>query len=311
MGSVRRALCVAFAVWCASSSSLLAHAQEAAPSASADDAIARARAHYERGVALFDEEQFTAALAEFEAAYAISHRPALLFNIGQIQARLGHAVESADALEAYLEQVAEVPAERRALVEAEIATQRGRIVSVTVTADVDGAMVSLDDVDRGTTPLPAPLRVSAGEHLLRVSADGHETSQQRFRVAGGEERALSIDLVRLAGARAGGGAAPFPTITVIGAAVGGLGLVTFGIAGIATLLEHQSLTAMTGGCSPSCTAQEVATIDVTRVVADAGLAVLVVGGVLTVVGAVLELGGSSETAGPRVSLGSGGVEVWW
>jgi hypothetical protein len=307
MGPSRLLACAALACALFSGIPRSTRAQEA----TAEDSVARARAHYERGVGLFDEDQFAAALAEFEAAYAISGRPALLFNIGQIHARLGRAVESADALQRYLDEVgAEVPAERRALVEAEIATQRGRIARVTVTADVDGALVSLDDVDRGATPLPEPLRVSAGEHLLRVSADGHETAQQRFRVAGGEERALVVDLVALTGP-GGAASSSFPTITVIGAAVGGLGLVTFGAAGLVTLLQHQSLTAETGGCAPSCTAQEVATIDVTRVVADAGLAVLVVGGVLTVVGAVLELGGSSETAGPSVSLGAGGVEVWW
>lgn len=286
-----------------------------APLARAQDGTARAREHYERGIGLFDEGQFAAALAEFEAAYAIEPRPALLFNIGQMHARLGHAVESADTLERYLAEMGDtMPAERRALVETELTTQRGRIGRVTLEVDVAGAQVSLDEVDRGTTPLPDALRTGAGEHVLVVAADGHETSRQRFRIAGGEERTLRVELVRLGPSSAGGEPAregAFPAITVIGAAVAGAGLVTFAAAGVVTLLEHSSLTAPGTGCSPSCTPEQTSTIGASRIAADVGLAVLVVGGVLTVVGAVLELGGSGESEGPRVSLGGAGLEVWW
>lgn len=281
--------------------------------ARAQDDTGRARAHYERGVGLFDEGQFAAALAEFEAAYAIEPRPALLFNIGQMHARLGHAVESADALERYVREMGDtLPAERRALVETELTTQRGRIGQVTVEVDVEGAVVSLDEVDRGRTPLPGPLRTGAGEHVLVVAADGHETSRQRFRLAGGEERTLQIDLVRLGpgGPATTSSGAPFPALTVVGATVAGAGLVTFAVGGLVTLLEHAALTAPTG-CSPGCSPEQTSTIATTRIVADVGLGVLVVGGVLTVVGAVLELGSSGEDERAGVSLGGHGFEVWW
>ncbi len=282
--------------------------------ARAQDGTSRAREHYERGVGLFDEGQFAAALAEFEAAYAIEPRPALLFNIGQMHARLGHAVESADALERYVREMGDtLPAERRALVETELTTQRGRIGQVTVEVDVEGAVVSLDEVDRGRTPLPGPLRAGAGEHVLVVAADGHETSRQRFRLAGGEERTLQIDLVRLGpgGPATTSSGAPFPTLTVVGATVAGAGLVTFAVGGLVTLLEHSALTAPGTGCSPGCSSAQTSTIATTRIVADVGLGVLVVGGVLTIVGAVLELGSSGENERPAVSLGGHGFEVWW
>lgn len=286
------------------------------------DATTRAREHYERGVGLFDEGQFVAALAEFEAAYALTHRATLLFNVGQIHARLGHAVEATEALERYLAEAGEVSPERRALVEAELATQRARIARLEVDVSVEGAAISLDDVERGRSPLATPLSVSAGEHVLVVSADGHEASRRRFRIAGGETQTLRVEFIRLSPVDANGGppralvspsssTTPFPALTTVGAVIAGAGLVAFGVGGLVTLLEHARLTDPSTGCSPSCTAEQTSTVAVTRVVADVGLGVLAVGGVLTVIGAVLELGGSSSAEGPRVALDAGGLVVSW
>lgn len=303
-----------------------ARAQDAATST--EDVNVRARGHYERGVGLFDEGQYAGALAEFEAAYALTARPSLLFNIGQIHARLGHAVEAADTLERYLTEARDVPAERRALVESEIATQRGRIGLVRVEAyalgaPVEGATVSVDDVTRGTLPLAEPLRVSAGEHVVGVSAEGHETARERFRIAGGEDRTLRVELVRVATpigpvtppivTTTPAASSPTPTLTIVGASMAGVGLVTWAAAGLVTLLEADALTNGASACSPSCTPDRLATIDTTRIVADVGLGVLGVGGVLLIVGAVLELGSSSASSGDaaRASIGPGGVEVTW
>lgn len=177
---------------------------------------AAARAHYERGVALFDEGQFTAALAEFEAAYEASHRAPILFNIGQIQARLGRAVESADTLRRYLAEGGDsITSERRALVQREIETQTARIASLTATVSVPGAIVSLDDVEVGTAPLPSALRVSAGEHVIAARAEGFETARFRFRIAGGESQSVALELV----ARAEGAARLRITVNVPGAEI--------------------------------------------------------------------------------------------
>jgi tetratricopeptide (TPR) repeat protein len=157
---------------------------------------AEARAHYERGVAFYDEGQYAAALAEFEAAYEGSHRAPILFNIGQIHARLGRAVEAVEALQRYLAEAGtSVNAERRALVERELQTQRARIGTVAPTVSVPGAVISIDDVEVGSAPLAEPVRVSAGEHVIAARADGFETARYRFRLAGGERRAVELELV--------------------------------------------------------------------------------------------------------------------
>lgn len=299
---------------CASAALLLWSLGVSSASAQAMDpeADARARVHYERGVALFDEELYPGALAEFEAAYELTHRVGLLFNIGQLHARLGHAVEATEMLERYLAEAGEIPADRRALVETEILAQRSRIGRLTVTASVPGAHVSIDDVDRGVTPLPAPIPVGVGEHVLVVSAEGHETSRNRFRIAGGQERTFDLQLVRLGGSqdgsdRAGASASSFPVLTTVGAVIGGMGLVTWAIGGVLTLAEDGRLDSL---CAMrACGESDTGTIAISRIVADVGLGVLGVGAVLTIVGVVLELTGSTQPE--QVSLGAEGVRVSW
>lgn len=69
------------------------------PSA-ADDA--KARSLFKQGDAAYAEGRYEDALGAFEEAYRLSHRPRLMFNIGNALERLGKLSEAADALEKYL-----------------------------------------------------------------------------------------------------------------------------------------------------------------------------------------------------------------
>src|SRR5437868_15101709 len=49
-----------------------------------------ARRHVEEGVVHYDAGRYQQAIDEFELAYRLSHRPALLFNIARAEGKLGH-----------------------------------------------------------------------------------------------------------------------------------------------------------------------------------------------------------------------------
>ena len=55
----------------------LAQQQQPPPPA----AIAEARERYQRGIDLFEERNYDAAMAEFQRAYELTRNPAVLFNI--------------------------------------------------------------------------------------------------------------------------------------------------------------------------------------------------------------------------------------
>jgi hypothetical protein len=169
----------------------------------AQDPASQARAHFDRGVTLYDEGRLPQALAEFLEAQHIAPSSAFLYNVAQVQAELGHAVEAVDAYEELLRTATAMQASMRSQIETALTEQRGRIASLDVDATAPGALIALDDVEIGAAPLRS-VRVSAGEHVVSARANGYESARYRFIVAGGATHAAHL------------------TMTVSGAAVGSL-----------------------------------------------------------------------------------------
>lgn len=177
------------------------------------DARSEARARFAHAVDLFDEGQLDAALAEFERAYQLVPNAAVLYDVAQVHAALGHAVEAVDVFERYLREGGDgISAERRDEVERELARQRARIARVTVDVPVPGAIVALDDADVGPAPLDAPLRVSAGEHVISARAPGYEPARRRVRVLGGTEPVVRVEMIE--------SSAPRGSLRIVGALPG-------------------------------------------------------------------------------------------
>ncbi len=168
-------------------------AASAPGSAAAQDPAADARSHFDRGVALYDEGRLAQALVEFREARRIQVSSVILYNVAQVEAELGHAVEAVDAYEELLRTARSIEPAMRAQIESALATQRGRIATLDVDASVPGALVALDDVDVGAAPL-AGQRVSSGEHVLTVRASGYESTRYRFTVAGGATHRARVTL---------------------------------------------------------------------------------------------------------------------
>ena len=158
------------------------------------DAKAAARTHFEKGVAAFDDRRFSEAAEEFETAYRLSPAFVVLYNIGQVDVILGRSVEAVDAFDKYLKQGASaVPADRRREVEAEIEKQTARIGTIAVRTFPDGAELRVDGALVGTTPLPKPVRVTAGHHTLAASLKG-KTEVRDVDVGGRAEIAIELRL---------------------------------------------------------------------------------------------------------------------
>jgi len=173
------------------------------------DNTEEARQRFQRGVVLFREGAFRAALVEFQRAYELKPHFALLSNIGQTQLELGDYVAASNALRGYLDVGGpDVPAERRAKIEKQLAGLEDRIAVVTINVNVDGAEVFIDGEPVGTTPLARGLAMNVGRHLVRVrSSDGDEDSKV-LDVAGGDVRELNFELQKGSGVAVAPTAAP-------------------------------------------------------------------------------------------------------
>lgn len=173
----------------------------AAPAASApagsptDDAKKEASGRFRRGVELFQEGAYRAALVEFDKAYATAPDYRLLYNIGQTKLQLQDYLGATQSYERYLtEGGSEVSAARRDDVEKQLEALRERVGRIAITANKDGAEVFIDDLQVGVTPMSATVSVNVGQHRVYAKARDGATDTEVIDVAGGELKQVALEL---------------------------------------------------------------------------------------------------------------------
>jgi hypothetical protein len=161
----------------------------ATPPAAPDAASAKAEAvvHFERGIALYDQGAWAAALAEFLAARRLYPLRNAVYRSGLCLEKLQQYDEALLEFESVLRDYGEtLPAGDREIVAMKIREMLGVVGEVTVSGAEPGASVSVDGLPRGQYPLLVPLRVAAGSHIVRISKTGFETFEARILVAGAQ-----------------------------------------------------------------------------------------------------------------------------
>jgi len=156
--------------------------------------LEEARQHFEQAVALYQAEDYEAALVEFRASYELNPIPQVLFNIAVTLHDLDRVIEAMDTLDVYLEQATDEPGERRAQAHNLYVRLSELLATVSINCGEDGAEITVDDESQGRTPLPNPLRFLAGSYRLELSLEGYRPYQQLLEVTGGQELTLDIDL---------------------------------------------------------------------------------------------------------------------
>jgi hypothetical protein len=168
-----------------------AHAQRHAPGN-----VEAGRSHFDRGVDYYRDGNINAALIEFKRAYDAAPNYRVLYNLGQVANALNDYVEAQRYFQRYLQDGgAEIDAERRSEVNALITKLGGRIASITVFCNVDGAQIYVDDVPVGVSPLTEPLRVSAGTRRIAAALSGKPRSTRVVEAVGGERSSVEIEVV--------------------------------------------------------------------------------------------------------------------
>lgn len=161
------------------------------------DAMQGARTRFRRGVRLYSEGSFEAALAEFNKAYQLSFNYRLLYNIAQTQFDLHDYVGTQRSLEHYMSKGGgEITEERRAQVAEPNRKLEERIGQVVVTCSLDGAEIRIDDARSKMTSytlatdiLAATTLLSAGVAVYYLFADSDESEAPR---ASGAKRSVGL-----------------------------------------------------------------------------------------------------------------------
>ena len=157
------------------------------------DNVLEARDRYKRGTEFYKAGDFKLALIEFNKAYAVAPHFKILYNIGQVNMQLNNYAAALTAFRRYLSDGGdEIEAGRRAAIQAELPMLIARTAEISVSSNVEGAEVQVDNAPVGTTPM-APVLVDAGERVVSIHKDGR-TARKRITVAGNEELVVTLDL---------------------------------------------------------------------------------------------------------------------
>jgi hypothetical protein len=138
-----------------------------------------ARAHFKKGVDLYDRKQYAEALESFKAAYAEKQSAGIKQNIALCLKGLGRTVEAAAALDEALDEgQSTLKPETKARIEAEVAELGKSVATVhmrVLGADnqpLDNAIVSVDGAALPAGAHRRPIRLTQGIHTFTVHVDG-------------------------------------------------------------------------------------------------------------------------------------------
>lgn len=169
----------------------MAHAQPASSQ------VKSASKHFQRGVTLYNEADYRAALVEFRRAYELAPAAAVLYNLGQTHFQLQSYAAALETFERYLAEAGD-RAPHRAEVEAALETLRSRVGKLALRADTDGCEILIDDEVSGRTPLEQPLTVSIGRRKVVIVCEGAAPQTKLLDVSAGEQTEASFTVARAA-----------------------------------------------------------------------------------------------------------------
>jgi hypothetical protein len=152
-----------------------------------------AKERFARGLHLFENGDNGGALAEFKRAYELIPNPLVLYNVGLVYASMGRPVEAVQSLDKMLADPGSLKAEQLTQARATRDEQERRIGRLEVRSNVPAA-IEVDGVKVGDAPLPEPVRVAAGEHVVGALAPGYLPVRQTATVAGLASVSLSFEL---------------------------------------------------------------------------------------------------------------------
>ena len=191
MRSIHRIVALA-GVLALTAPALPAFAQNAPTRAQQQEAATR----FKKGLELFKDGDYQAALIEFRRANELAPNFNVLYNIGQVYFQLQDYPNALNALERYMsEGGGNIPSSRRADVQRDIDKLRARTANMEIVVTVPDADVAIDDVVVGKSPMAKPILVSAGRHKVTISKVGFTSTSKVVEIASGDSLKVPIDPV--------------------------------------------------------------------------------------------------------------------
>ena len=187
------ALCAALAL---ALPSLVARAEGPPLAVAPAQAQEEAASRFKKGLDLFKEGDYQAALIELRRANELAPNYNVLYNIGQVYFQLQDYPNALRSLESYLQEGGKgIDTKRRVEVEKDIEKLRSRVANIEIAVNVPDAEVTIDEISAGKTPLPKSVLVGAGRHRIVVSKPDFGTVTRVVEIASAELQKVPIELL--------------------------------------------------------------------------------------------------------------------
>jgi tetratricopeptide (TPR) repeat protein len=286
----------------------------AAPAVTATTAspglIDEARKHYEQGLVYFHEGHYDAALGEFERAHELAPSYRILYNLGRIHREQRNYAAAMRSYARYLrEGGSNIPPERRAEIDQELAVLKPRVAEITVTVNVDGANVYADDIPVcaatiesscvGVSPLRDPIMVNGGRHRITATKKGYVPQTALVSVVGSDTTEVRLELPSIEVKIPKGN--PWTVPTIVAWSATGLSLIGATVMGALALDAQDDQATLRNSLGATRHALDEAR-DKTTTLAGVSDALFVTAGVFSVVSAyftIKMIGASRKEVDPR------------
>jgi PEGA domain len=158
------------------------------------EAKAKAQSLLKEGASLYDKGNLVDALERFEQAYATYPSPKLLFNIGQTARGLGRLADAMNALDHFLAEGADAPADMRAEALTQVAALQSKLGRLQIHCELTGAEIRLDGKPVGNAPLKQIVWVMPGNHEVTAQHPRANPDLKRVEVLAGSVHTMAMQL---------------------------------------------------------------------------------------------------------------------
>ena len=148
-----------------------------------------------RGDVAMEAGLFSEALGDYRASYDLSPQPALLYNMGSAEQRLGQNTEALRHLEQFARSA---PVELKMKVphlDALLEEVRSHVAMLTVRTNVPNARVSLRGKYLGAAPMKSAVPTSGGIAAIEIAADGYVTYSRDVTLEEGRSTVVDVSLL--------------------------------------------------------------------------------------------------------------------
>ena len=172
---------------------LPSHSQPAS-SAAAPDQTRQIRQFMNECATKFASGDWDGARLAYLEAWLIKQHPAVAANMAAAEMKLGRYREAAEHLKYSLKHVPLVQTDKRDAVEGQLNECLAHLAPLTIKTNVGGAVVTVDTLRVGRSPLPDAVLVDPGTHKLQAFAEGYAAYTQEFSVKAGQALSVSVEL---------------------------------------------------------------------------------------------------------------------